>query len=64
MVSLTLLIKQLTEAALSAELDLIWLRMEANRKTASGKRPLKPRPVPLSSWQPHAIVMALLNLNW
>ncbi len=61
---LTPLIKQLTEAALSAELDShLASDVEANRKNGSGKKTIKARPAP-SSWQPHAIVMALLNLNW
>ncbi len=41
----TPLIKQLAEAALSAELDShLASDVEANRKNGSGKRPLKPRP--------------------
>lgn len=61
---LTPLIKQLTEAALAAELDPIWLRMwKLTVKTAPAKRPLKPRPAALN-WQPRAIVTVLLSLNW
>ena len=42
---LTPLIKQLTEAALSTELDShLASDVQANRKNGSGKKPLKPRP--------------------
>lgn len=57
---LTLLIKQLTEDALSAP---IWLRMwKPIVKMAQAKRPLKLPPA-LSNWQLCAIVMALLSHN-
>lgn len=49
-----LLIKQLTETALSAELD---------SHLALAKRPLKPR-LAASNWRLRAIVMALFNPSW
>ncbi|ADZ43662.1 putative transposase [Yersinia enterocolitica subsp. palearctica 105.5R(r)] len=46
---LTPLIKQLTEAALAAELDSHLAQdLEANRKMVPVKRPLRPQPVALN----------------
>ena len=61
---LTPLIKQLTEAALAAELDSHLAQdIEANRKNGSTKKQSK-HPLVLLNWPRPAIVMALSNHNW
>ncbi len=55
----TPLIKQLTEAALSAELTLIWLRMEANRKNGLLAKTIKAPTGTFELATPRDRVMAL-----
>lgn len=61
---LTPLIKQLTEAALAAELDShLAADVETNCKNGFGKRLLKRRPA-VSNSPHHAIATVLSNPNW